>query len=204
MQSKKGYVSFFLFILISIAILSISSQNVQPQSISGAYIFKSTHSDHVLLKRIFKPVIQDALSQVANTLRLLETADQLSISLGPFNKIVSNITQETQNDIVRVQVLHNLDSAMSSHSASSEFISSYFCDSSSYLSINEDHILYNSNCPLHWLSCWNTIEVHNPLISQFNVKLADGMYLRTVHKKTNTTIQSKIQPFEVSINLGIQ
>jgi hypothetical protein len=186
------------------ALLSISSQNVQPQSISGAYIFKSTHSDHVLLKRIFKPATQNALSQATNTLRLLETVDQLSIFLGPFNKIVSNITQETQNDIVRIHVLHNLDMLLSSHSDSCEFYSSYFCDSSSYLSINEDHILYGSDYPAHWLSCWDTIEVHNPFVSQFNVKLADGMHLRTVHKKTNTTMQSKIQPFDLSLNLGIQ
>jgi len=189
MRSKKGFVSFILFFVLSFSILTLSiSKTIPNSSLTPSYDYKLSYQTHIHLKRSFQPAVQSTLTDL---------------------KIQTNrpITTELKYELIRFQILQKFSFLTSEYSNNSQFDCEYYCKDSG---LSSTIFPTNSESPpaifpsdfktpslqFLWNQCAQNIEIYEDL-SKTKVNI-NGFYLRTINKITKTQMDSKIESFEVS------
>jgi len=182
MQTKKGFVSFFVFFLLSLSILALSASfHTSTPSISQAYDYKLSYHTHTNLKRAFHPAASLGVSKVQSP---------------GISSPVLPLPIKQKEDLIRLSILNEFSSLCQDYSSISQFDCFYYCEPAPALfPLPNDSLLPSDFNLTNWVHCASHIEIVHT-INQTKIRI-NGFNLRTNNRVTGAQMDSLIEPFEV-------
>lgn len=197
MHSKKGFISFIFFFILSLILISTPFSQFNQDSLFPTYSSKITYNNHIHLKRALIPSTTQALTKTKLTLAFIDASKITTLLTGPVSISTQKLSTQLKDDIIRLNVLTNFLDLTTEHKKLTSSNSYIYCNSSLPQSPLPNYFITNDSSIISlWASCAPNIEIQHTKNSTI-LKIKDGFYLHTSHSQSKTQMNSKILPFEV-------
>ncbi|MFH1306760.1 MAG: hypothetical protein ABIH83_03875 [Candidatus Micrarchaeota archaeon] len=208
-QTKKGYISFIFFLLLSLTLLTpLLFNSIPPASISTSYSIQKTLNQQISFKRALPAASQKAFDDIKPFLQTLDSPQQTNL---PITKTISTIpisiskhqlstqTKKIKEEIIRIKILDSWAKLSKTWSSKTNTNISVYCLPAPntppiHPQTFSPSTLPNKNFLRLWNSCASQINFDYTQ-NKTNIKIGPRVGVVASHTPTNTSVAGEILSF---------